>query len=410
MAAVSQLGQGVSTIIEKKWSTGLPEKEMDAACIFTSGARLTVFYYGEMMNKTFLSKSLMALFLAGLLFNVAALPVRAETRYDLQAEHQYGATGYPVVVPSKEQDGYFLEPYQEAETAKRPDIFFLGNTGLYEYNGQVIYLMFSKQQKVALVTHNYKNSDGTYSSCILYCDAQGRVREYTEESKPAIEVEIAEQLAQTEAEVQTLYGAVFFHRNTVATIEKYEFANAIKESLEDCPANSIRIIADATQATTGKPLRFQSIYTDSDGNKSASWWVDGTYSPDSNTVQTSGSKSTTTHELGHAMESVLNKTSGGKLRQDFTAMNGGNSYNLDYYYNGGTLASQDGGVPPCFKSGYSATSFSEDFADTFADAMNYSSTELQDAVNCGDVGTEYLQKVLYVKQLFNQYAGAEIFQ
>lgn len=362
-----------------------------------------------MMNKTFLRKSLIALFLAGSLFNVAALPARADTGSDLQATPQYGTTGYPIVVPSKEQDGYFLQPYQEAEIAKRPGMIFLGNTGLYEYDGQLIYLEFSKQQKVALVTHNYKNSDGTYSSCILYCDAQGHIREYTEESKPAIEAEIAEHLAQTEAEVQTLYGAVFSHRNIFSTIERYEFANTVKESLASFPANSIRIIADATQAATGKPLRFQSIYIDSEGNKNT-WWIDGTYSSDSNTVQTSGSKLTTAHELGHSMESVLDKISGGTLRQNFVTMNGGNSYNLDYYYNGGTLANQDGGVPPCFKSGYSATSFSEDFADTFGDAMNYSSAELQDAVNYEHMSTEYLQKVLYVKRLFNQYAGSEIFQ
>ena len=360
------------------------------------------------MKKTFLSRGLITLFLVGLLFNAAALPVRAETR--LKEEHQYGATGYPIVVPSKEKDGYFLEPYQEAENAKVSGMIFLGGTGLYEYNGQVIYLVFSKQQKVALVTHNYKNSDGTYSSCTLYCDAEGRVKEYTEESKPAIDAEIAEHLAQVEAEVQTRYGAVFLHRDKFSTFEKYKFANTIKESLESCPANSARIIADASQAATGKPLRFQSIYTDSDENKNASWWVDGMYSFDSNIVQTSGGRSTTIHEMGHAMESALNKASGGKLRQDFNTMNGGAAYNLDYFYNGATLASQDGGVPPCFRSGYSATSFAEDFADTFTDAMNYSSTELQDAVNRGEVNTEYVQKILYVKNLFNQYAGTEIFQ
>ena len=66
--------------------------------------------------------------------------------------------------------------------------------------------------------------------------------------------------------------------------------------------------------------------------------------------------------------------------------------------------------PPCFKSGYSATSFTEDFADTFADAMIYSTAELQEAVNRGDLTAEYFQKVVYVKQLFNQYAGATVFQ
>lgn len=353
---------------------------------------------------------MIVLFLASVFFNVSVLPASADAGYHLQGESQYGSTGYPIVVPSKDQEGYFMEPYQEAETAKMPGIVFLGNTGLYEYNGQVIYLMYSKQQKVSLVTHNYKNSNGTYTSCILYCDTEGRVKEYTEETKSEIDTEIAEQLAQAEAEVQTLYGAVFSHRDQFSAIKRYEFVNSVKEYLESCPANSIRIISDATQAATGKPLRFQSIYIDSEGNTSSSWWVAGTYSYDSNTVQTSGRPATTTHELGHAMESVLNNASGGKLREDFAAMNGGVSYHPDYYYNGAPLANQDGGVPACFKRGYSATSFSEDFADTFNDAMNCPSAELQEAVNIGNVGAEYLQKVLYVKQLFNQYAGAEIFQ
>ncbi len=42
--------------------------------------------------------------------------------------------------------------------------------------------------------------------------------------------------------------------------------------------------------------------------------------------------------------------------------------------------------------------------------MIYSTAELQEAVNCGDLTAEYFQKVVYVKQLFNQYAGSAIFQ
>lgn len=100
----------------------------------------------------------MALFLAASLFNASVLPARAETGMELFKEDpQYGATGYPIVVQSQYQDG-FLQPYQEERASLMSGSIFINNTGLYEYNGQVIYLMFSKQQKVALVTHNHKNS------------------------------------------------------------------------------------------------------------------------------------------------------------------------------------------------------------------------------------------------------------
>ena len=184
----------------------------------------------------------------------------------------------------------------------------------------------------------------------------------------------------------------------------------MKEILDSYPAGSIRIIADATQTATGKPLKFQSIYIDSEGNKNVEWWIDGLYGSDSNIVQTSGLMTTTAHELGHAMESTLSKASGGKLRQDFAAMNGGHTYDLNYFYNGASLDTLEEGVPPCFKSGYHATSFSEDFAETFSDAMAFSTAELQDEVNSGNMAAEYFQKVVYVKQLFNQYAGSAIFQ
>ena len=123
-----------------------------------------------MRKRSFLRKSLMALFLAASLFNASVLPARAETGMELFKEDpQYGATGYPIVVQSQYQDG-FLQPYQEETASQMSGSIFINNTGLYEYNGQVIYLMFSKQQKVALVTHNHKNSDGTFSTYTLYCD------------------------------------------------------------------------------------------------------------------------------------------------------------------------------------------------------------------------------------------------
>ena len=149
-----------------------------------------------MRKRSFLRKSLMALFLAASLFNASALPARAETGMELFKEDpQYGATGYPIVVQSQYQDG-FLQPYQEEIVSKMPGLTFLGNTGLYEYNGPDIALLFSKQPKEALVTDNHKNSDGTFSTYTLYCDPQGRIREYTEESRAAIDSEIAEHLAQ----------------------------------------------------------------------------------------------------------------------------------------------------------------------------------------------------------------------
>ena len=42
--------------------------------------------------------------------------------------------------------------------------------------------------------------------------------------------------------------------------------------------------------------------------------------------------------------------------------------------------------------------------------MAFSTAELQDEVNSGNMAAEYFQKVVYVKQLFNQYAGSAIFQ
>lgn len=363
-----------------------------------------------MRKRSFLSKSLMALFLAASLFNASALPARAETWNDPNEMAQYGATGYPIVIQSQYRDG-FLQPYQEEKAAQDPAIArLLGNTGLYEYNGQVIYLLSSRQPKVELVTHSYKNSDGTYSSCTLYCDSQGRIREYTEESKAAIDAEIAEHLARLEAELQTQYGISLSHRKAFSVDERYKFANTVKDLLADYPPGSVRIIADASQAATGKPLKFQSIYIDSDGTTSAGLLVRGTYSSDSNVVQTNGWLTETAHELGHAMESALNKASGGKLRQDFAAMNGGHAYDLNYFYYNGDPAVQLEETPPCFKGDYAATSFTEDFAETFSDAMNFSIAELQEAVNCGNMAAEYFQKVVYVKQLFNQYAGAAVLQ
>lgn len=364
-----------------------------------------------MKKRSFLRKSLMALFLAASLFKASALPARADFGIEpMRVAPQYGATGYPIVIKSQYQDG-FLQPYKEEYYAKMPGLISsVGDTGLFEYNGQVIYLENSEQQKVALVTHSHKNSDGTFSTYTLYCDPQGRTREYTEEAKAAIDAEIAEHLAQLEAEIQTQYGVSLSHRKAFSVDERHKFARTVKEILDLCPAGSIRIIADATQAATGKPLKFQSIYIDSEGNKNANGWVDGTYSYDSNTVETNGYLIPACHELGHAMESTLSKASGGKLRQDFAAMNGGHVYDLNYYYNGAPLAMQEGGVPPCFKRDYAATSFSEDFAETFSDAMAFSTAELQEAVNCGNMAAEYFQKVVYVKQLFNQYAGSAIFQ
>ena len=73
-----------------------------------------------MRKRSFLRKSLMALFLAASLFNASALPARAETGMELFKEDpQYGATGYPIVVQSQYQDG-FLQPSQEEIVSKLP--------------------------------------------------------------------------------------------------------------------------------------------------------------------------------------------------------------------------------------------------------------------------------------------------
>lgn len=136
---------------------------------------------------------------------------------------QYGATGYPIVVQSQYQDG-FLQPYQEERTSQMSGSIFLNNTGLYEYNGQVIYLMFSKQQKVALVTHNYKNTDGTYSSCHPVLRSPRTRKRIHRGVEGAIDAEIAEQLALLETDLQTQYGVSISHRKAFSVDERYKFA------------------------------------------------------------------------------------------------------------------------------------------------------------------------------------------
>lgn len=343
----------------------------------------------------------------------AALPLsaNAETdpyeRYNITKEPmQYGESGYPIVVPWPDREGYFIQPNKLPLLAVGGlDVYFGGDTGLFEFDGRVIYLSWSKQQKVAIVNYGGKNEDGTYTNYVLYCDADGRIREYTDETKPAIDAEIAAHLVQLEGNVQSLYGVSFLHRDAFSPIDKYSFAKTISDALASYPADSVRIIADTTKGATGKQLRFQSVYKDADENKDASWWVDGTYNSKGNIVQTSGGFTTTAHELGHGMEAALNTASGGRLEADFLSMNGGAAYSLYYYYDGDPELYNN--VPLCFKTSYSGTSFSEDFADTFADALCYPMSELEERY----AGYEqYLQKISYVKQLFNQYAGATVLQ
>lgn len=357
---------------------------------------------------------MLGVFLAVVFFAASPLSSNAEIgpygKSDILKEPtQYGETGYPIVVSWPGRDGYFVQPNELSRFASHPDTFVGSDTGLFEFNGQVIYLSWSRQQKLALVEYIERNEEGTYMTYVLYCDAEGRIRQYTDETKPAIDAEFDAHLVQAEADVQSLYGASLLRRGAFSAFDNYHFAKVISDSLASCPPDSIRIIADATKGVTGKPLKFQSIYTDSNENKSASWWVDGVYDYKNNTVQTSGLLSTTIHELGHSMESTLNTASGGRLAEDFRAMNGGAAYSIYYYYEGGDPEIY-ATVPSCFKSSYSATSFSEDFADTFADALCYSTTELEELYNYDDISMEYLQKVSYVKQLFNQYAGAAILQ
>lgn len=101
-----------------------------------------------MRKRSFLRKSLMALFLAASLFNASALPARADFGIEpMRVAPQYGATGYPIVIKSQYQDG-FLQPYEEEYYAKMPGLVSaVGNTGLFEYNGQVIYLENSNSRR-----------------------------------------------------------------------------------------------------------------------------------------------------------------------------------------------------------------------------------------------------------------------
>lgn len=51
---------------------------------------------------------------------------------------------------------------------------------------------------------------------------------------------------------------------------------------------------------------------------------------------------------------------------------------------------------------------SEDFAEIFAEALNNDNAAVEKSCQEGFWSNEVCQKIMYVKQLFNQYAGAEI--
>ena len=105
------------------------------------------------------------------------------------------------------------------------------------------------------------------------------------------------------------------------------------------------------------------------------------------------------------MFDVLNSASGGALKATFSQLNGGIAYNKCYFYAGDEKLYLD---TDSFARPYSATSFAEDFADTFSIALCYDNAELEKDLQKGIWSMALYQKIMYVKQIFNQYAGAEI--
>ena len=319
---------------------------------------------------------------------------------------EIGSTGYRKVVQvPRAGTEFYLTVEAAAEVAenlknRNPKAmtgiaYPVEESGLYELDGRVVYLDRGHLAKMRIIDNYYINPDGV-------------VMPYDASTKAAVDAEVNMLLNQKKAEVQNLYGVAFSFRSDYSACENYRFAEEIRKEFASYPAGSVPIIANATKNRTGKTMTFRQKFGPNEGYFTGDATLVGLYTAKSNMVQTSMDREVVAHEMGHGMEPVLNSFLGGKLKAEFTALNGGAGYNSNYFYSGD--ASVYGTQPACFKSAYAATSFSEDFAETFSSAMCDTTAELNKGVEMGYIKPEYCQKVLYVKQIFNQYAGAEILQ
>ena len=310
-----------------------------------------------------------------------------------------GATGYPKVVRVQGLGG--SEAYLTVENAaewQKGDpsskrMMPVEPKGFYELDGHVVYLEWSDLVKMKIV-------DG------YFADENGYLQPYTPETKAGIDAHINAVLERSRAQAATLYGVNFSFRKGYDACGNYRFTQRIMNGFAEYPAGCVPIIANASKAKTGKTLTFRQRFAQNEMVLMDGSVFTGIYSGDSNLIQTDGDAETTAHEMGHSMETVLNSASGGVLRTTFDQLNGGVAYSKYYYYDGNEQLRNN--VPDCFVSGYSATSFSEDFADTFAQALIYDNAELQSDLQKGYCSNALYQKIMYVKQIFNQYAGAEI--
>lgn len=314
-----------------------------------------------------------------------------------------GSTGYPKIIqaPGYEYEHYFtLENAKEWEESKQEeqkkhfnsDIMIIEPDGFYELDGHVVYLYRSKIVKMEIIDGNFM-------------DENGFVQPYNEETKAAIDAHINAALEQSLAEAAAQYGVNFSFRQDYDACSNYHFVNNIMSCFKEYPAGCVQIISQASKAKTGQNLKFRQKFAQNelivmDGRVLAS------YTSENNLIQSLSDTRLVAHEMGHSIEAVLNSFSNGALRDTFLQLNGGASYSKYYYY--GDNYEMRYNVPACFVSDYAATSYSEDFADTFAEALNYNNADVERYGQEGIWSNEVCQKIMYVKQLFNQYAGAEI--
>lgn len=306
-----------------------------------------------------------------------------------------GETGYQVVVPSSAYPDLYVLTEHANDTSSKT---FLPS-GFYELNGKVVYLTSNFLETVSLI--------GGY-----FADENGSLTPYTEETKPAIDAHVNDLLQAKLSEAKTIYGIEFHFKPKYTNFENYHFVNGtLKLMNEYFPDGSVQIIANASASKTKKSLTFQQLKDENNDSFTFDGLM-GTYNSQTNRINTYLEEIVVGHELGHAIESTLNTASGGQLRQTFKALNGEYDYSAYYYYSGNDSIYNSfyGGMSECVRRSYAATSFSEDFAETFSDALRLSTEELTIRVSKGEIGIPYFQKILYVKQLFNQYAGCTILQ
>ena len=326
-------------------------------------------------------------------FLVGGLTVHAET----------GATGYPKImkVPGLSGEDTYLTVENAAEWLQRDTTkkgigsptMPVEPKGFYELDGHVVYLEWGDVAKMEIV-------EG------FFADENGYLQPYTAQTKAAVDAHINASLANVKAQATTMYGVNFSFRKGHDNCSNYQFVQRVMNNFQEYPAGCVPVIANATKAKTGKNLTFRQRFAQDEWVLMDGSTTMGIYSYETNLVQTDCDPETTAHEMGHGMQPILNSVSGGALQATFSQLNSGVQYSKYYYYDGNEELRNN--VPDCFVTGYSATSFAEDFADTFAQALLYNNAELQEELQKGYCSGALYQKIMYVKQLFNQYAGAEI--